>query len=371
MSGEYRREGVLNIEPKPADLLEGLTLEGGWVVTQRLERDPGATGGSFSSAYFVERHVEGMPFEMAFLKALDLSAAFNMPMGVVDALQYLTNAFIHERDLVMKCAAERLGSVVVGIEAGEVIVSDPSVNPLLKSVPYLIFERADGDVRKIMNDRLVGIDDAWAFRVLHGVANGLRQLHQTGISHQDVKPSNVMSYGKESRVGDLGRACLRDRTGFYDAMPIAGDPLYAPPEYLYGKIPSDYWIGRKAVDAFQLGSLLVFLLGGAGMTSLIQEELDDAFHWSTWPYPYENVLPYVRNAFDVAVESLVNSLSDNISVASEVESIVRELCDPDPSLRGFPSRGSRSHQFSMERYVSQFDRIALKAEIALTRRDAR
>lgn len=358
---------TLIIEPKPADLLEGLTLEGGWVVTRRLTRDPGATGSSFSSPYFVERHLDGMAPEAAFLKALDLSSAFSMPMGVVDALQYLLNAYVHERDLVLRCAAARLGSVVVGIEAGEVIVSDPSVNPLLKSVPYLIFERADGDVRKIMNDRLTGIDDAWAFRVLHGVANGLRQLHQSGISHQDVKPSNVMNYGDESRVGDLGRACLRDRTGFYDALPLAGDPLYAPPEYLYRKIPDDYWIGRKAVDAYQLGSLLVFLLGGVGMTSLIQEELDDAFHWSRWPFPYENVLPYVRSAFDTAIESLVNSLSLDASVASEVESIVRELCDPDPSLRGFPSRGGRSSQFSMERYVSRFDRIALKAEISLAR----
>ena len=349
-------------EPIPANLLEGLTLDSGWVVSELLEKGPDATGGAFSSSYFVQRQVNDLPIEHGFLKALDLSSAFSMPMSIVDALQHLTNAYVHERDLVLRCASERMGSVVIGIEAGEVTLTDASVNPLLRTVPYLIFERGEGDLRKVMDKKLASLEEAWVFRVMHGVANGLRQLHWSGISHQDIKPSNVMSFGDESKVGDLGRSCLRDRTGFYDSMPFAGDLAYAPPEYLYGAMPTDYWTGRRASDAYQLGGLLVFLLSGTGMTALIQKELGVAFHWSTWPYPYENVLPFVRDAFDTAVSSITETLRFDKSVIDHIDKLIRELCDPDPALRGMGSRGSRSGQHSMERYVSRFDSLAIRAQ---------
>ena len=106
-------------------------------------------------------------------------------------------------------------------------------------------------------------------------------------------------------------------------------------------------------------------MSGSGMTALIQERLDPAFHWSTWPNSYQNVLPYVRDAFDLAIATLLNSLPQRLH--PEVDELIRELCEPDPALRGFPSRRGNARQFSMERYVSHFDRIARIAEIDIRR----
>jgi len=211
---------------QPAGLLEGLTLDDGWRVVQRIDRTSGATGGSFSVPYLVERDREGTSPETAFLKALDFSAWHEMRIPFVDAMNILTEQYIFERDLVLRCAGVRMSNVVTGVAAGQVTVLDPAGAPDPIPVPYIIFERADGDIRKVMESKLLRFDEAWAFRVLHGVANGLRQLHQEGIAHQDLKPSNVMTFDNVAKVGDLGRSYITDSSGPFDNLPLAGDCTY-------------------------------------------------------------------------------------------------------------------------------------------------
>jgi serine/threonine protein kinase len=350
---------------KASELLEGLQLDDGWQVVRRMRRTPGSTGGTFSTPYLVERDGPGGTVVVAFLKALDFSLATGMGMPIADALQQLTSAYVFERDLVLRCAERRMSSVITGLGAGQVRVTHESVNPFLAEVPYIIFEQADGgDVRSQLVGSFGVLDEAWTYRVCHGAANGIRQLHQAGISHQDLKPSNVMSVGRASKLGDLGRAAMRDRTGVFDGHLFAGDINYAPPECLYQQADSDRWKRVRQHDLYQLGSLLVFLLTGTGMTALLHQKLPPSFHWSTWPNSYQNVLPYVRNAFDDAYIDIGRTIPDKRH--EDVLRLVRVLCDPDPAIRGWPA-SSDSQRLSAERCVSHFDRIARMAEIDIRR----
>lgn len=61
---------------------------------------------------------------------------------------------------------------------------------------YLIFELADGDIRRHLAVQ-ESLDLAFVLRTLHHVAVGLDQLHRADIAHQDLKPSNVLIYTKE------------------------------------------------------------------------------------------------------------------------------------------------------------------------------
>lgn len=327
-------------------------------MTHLIPRSAGATGGTFSVAYKVERSQSGHP-QRAFLKALDFSIAPTLGLPIADALQLLTNSYVFERDLVMRCANHRMRNVILGLDAGQVTVTDPRVNPILADVPYIILEEADGDVRTAMTSRLAAFDQAWAFRVLHGVANGLRQLHQDGISHQDIKPSNVMTIDAVAKIGDLGRAGLDGGGSPHDGLQIAGDPTYAPPELLYGELQPDDRVRRRACDVYHLGSMLVFFYTGSGLTPLIETELAPTFHWRTWPRDFRNVLPYVRNAFDQIVDRLAMTFPD--SLRAELTTLLRQLGDPDPLVRG-SGTGAGPSRYSMERYVSHFDRLARKAE---------
>jgi hypothetical protein len=142
---------------------------------------------------------------------------------------------------------------------------------------------------------------------------------------------------------------------------IAGDLGYAPPELLYSEFHPDDHIRRLACDSYHLGSMVVYMYTGSGLTPLIEVELAPTFHWRTWPGDFRNALPYVRNAFDYVLSSLEPSIPE--PPRTDVVRVVRELCDPDPLVRGHAEAGASARRYSMERYVSRFDLLARRAEV--------
>ena len=217
-----------------------------------------STGGCFSVCYIVE-DIKG---KKAFLKALDFSKAFK-EIDPIFALKILTEAYYFEREVLTKCRNEKLDHVVLAIDDGIVRFSDGGV------VPYLIFELADGDVR-----RQASVSEqfsiAWSLRSLHHIAVGLKQLHGQGIAHQDLKPSNVLVFnGDTSKIGDFGRSAYKGHAPPHENNPIPGDPTYAPPELLYGYMNSDWNSRRFGCDAYLLGSMTIFFFLGVGATTLI------------------------------------------------------------------------------------------------------
>lgn len=334
----------------PARQLAGLELDGGWRVVGAVEFDDDHTGGYFSQAYIVETS-SGRP---AFLKALDYEWALEAD-DPARALQALTEGFNFERDLLVRCNG--FDRVVRAITDGKVLISG-------QVVQYLILELAKGDVRSQV-DLSKRFDLAFTLRALHHVATGLSQLHGAGIAHQDLKPSNVLVFdNKISKVADLGRASSKGYVPPHEDLDVPGDQTYAPPELLYHSIDSDWSRRRLGCDAYLLGSMVVFFFSGLGMTVRLRRELHDAHAWQNWTGTYVEVLPYVRDAFARVVESFEAEIP--IEVRGDMLDVVRELCEPDPALRGHPLNRARSgNQYSLERYISKFNLLATRAESGL------
>jgi eukaryotic-like serine/threonine-protein kinase len=329
----------------PAKLLLGVTLDGGWKVISAIGRPAAATGGNFSEGYIVESP-EG---KKAFLKALDYSQALREE-DPAKALQALTEAFNFERRVLEKCKDRHLVRV-----NGE-------------PVQYLILELADGDARSQAN-ALKRFNLAWSLRALHHIATGLFQLHGQDIAHQDLKPSNVLAFegGRVSKIGDLGRAAYKGHIPPHDQFDIAGDPAYAPPELLYNYIDPDWSRRRLGCDAYLLGSMVVFFFVGVGTTALLRQNIHSAHAWGTWQGSFPDVLPYIREAFDRVMQTFKAAVDK--PVRDELVVVVRELCEPDPALRGHPrNRAGLGNPYSLERYVARFDLLARRAELGLLRR---
>ena len=280
----------MSTTPKPAELLTGMTLDDGWEVTQLLSAAPGGTGGNFSVSYLVDRDSA-----TAFLKALDLTFVMTTGTGsLVDRLGQATAAYQHDRDIVLSCTGARMSNVVRALAAGEATVDRRTLDSsyhLFADVPYLVFEQAIGDVRAAIDKKLVRFDDAWCLRMLHGAANGIRQIHQAEMAHQDMKPSNVMAFEHVGKVGDLGRASPPGGNGLFDGHFFAGDNTYAPPELLYKELQPDDRVRRRSADLYQVGSLIAFFFTRSGMTAMLEAELDAAFHWRGWPNDYSTRSP--------------------------------------------------------------------------------
>ncbi|MGA2877056.1 MAG: hypothetical protein ABSE82_16185 [Nitrososphaerales archaeon] len=362
-----------NEDTRPAAFLVGRELDDGWLVVEKVTPEPGATGGTFSIGYEIERvDAQGKATgERAFLKALDYSKRIE-GLTTLDAIAIMTEAFQFEVELVQECADRRMKNVVRGIGSGTERVGAG----LIPEVDYIIFEKADGDIRQHI-DALVAFDCAWSLRVLHNVTNGLAQLHRAQVYHQDVKPSNIMVYpdahpNEQSRIGDLGRASKTGRPARHDAYQVKGDPLYAPPESLYGYSLGDDTRDRLAADTYLLGSMVIFMFTKSGVTEGLLNKLDPAFrpplYGGTWGGTFEQVLPHLREAHNEVMEEFYGYINFEISklLRDELMTTARQLCDPDPRLRGIPSRRATSlQQYSMEIYTSKFDLLSVKANLEL------
>jgi eukaryotic-like serine/threonine-protein kinase len=345
----------------PAECLTGLDLASGWHVVSLVKRPPECTGGFFSVGYEV-RNKDG---RRGYLKAIDFTKAHESE-DWTRAIEPLILAYNFERDLLAKCRDHRLRRVVMPIDDGAIQVPG-QLGPLGK-VSYIIFERADGDIRSAASWSK-DFDLAWSLRSLHQTAVGLRQLHGVGIAHQDLKPSNVLVFpNKEgSKVADLGRASDIQTPSATDAMPIPGAIGYAPPEQYYGWRPTNDFTSRFKGDLYHLGSLVFFHFANCSATQALIDKIATTPGLTLTQTDYLQDLPYLQHAFVACLTDLRTSVQPIAkSLTNEVVTIVKQLCEPDPRKRGDPRVGNRlSSQHDLQPYVSRFDRLATRAELKI------
>ncbi|HZT15167.1 MAG TPA: protein kinase [Gaiellaceae bacterium] len=344
-------------EDSPAHSLLGLELDRGWHVVRKVERAADATGSNFAVGYVVENGGQ-----TAFLKALDFSSVFKRDNFML-ALEELTTAFNFEREILERCAAGRMDRIVRVLGHGDVRLEGAAI-----PVSYLIFEQADGDVRKVLRADDRAEDAAWKLRVLHHAATGLRQMHSRDMAHQDLKPSNLLIFeGDSAKLGDLGRASQRSLVAPHDEYPFPGDAAYAPLEFYYGQVATDWAERRQAADLYMLGSLILFLFGEVHMTAAVLERLAESARPGVWRGDYSGVLQYVRVAFNGVLEELDEVLQSRVDddVREGILGLVRHLCEPDPSKRGHPRARAVRHgnPYSLERFISELNVLAGRARV--------
>ena len=337
-----------------AQQLLGRELAGGWRVIEQLVRPLDTSGGAFSTGYIVQNQ-DG---RRGFLKALDYSKAFtdpNIPVSI--ALQRLAETINHEKFVLGRCRDRNLDRIVISIADGTLDVGGPG----LGTVEYFIFELADSDVRKHMGT-INRLDIIWRLRCLHHVATGLQQLHSNDIVHQDVKPSNILVFnGQSQKIADLGRSSCVGQFPPHSALAFAGDRTYAPPDILFRFSFGEKRARDLSVDAYMLGSMVVYLFMDMPMTPLLLSELPPEYRdWTVFSGSVDEIQPHLASAFLRVLESLRHHVTSDLK--DDICSIVSQLCEPDPSRRGHPAQREGSHQqFALNRYVTKFDLLARRA----------
>jgi serine/threonine protein kinase len=259
---------------RPRELLEGEKLSGGWTVGKMIHQK-GGTGANFSVGYTVHND-DG---RNCYLKAMKLVA----------------DLYDFEKKICEACRDFHLRRVVHAIESGSIV---PHAAAPYGKVEYIIFEMADGDVRRHL-DQHAPFDTAFMLRVVHNVAVALEQLHTAQMAHQDVKPSNIMMFPKDigAKIGDLGRAWTQMFPGPHDNYIVPGDGSYAPLELIYRDISPDHRCRRFAADLYHFGNIIAFVFARAHMNTLIGNHLPRPYHPGVWGGTYREVLPYIQAAF--------------------------------------------------------------------------
>jgi serine/threonine protein kinase len=339
--------------------LLGISLKSGWEVFEKITKTANSTGAFFSVCYKAKKDEQ-----TCFLKAFDF-AKFQQLSGdgrqVVDIIADMTTAYKYERDLSEHCRNRHVTKVAFVIDSGEEFLNTYAIG----IVPYLIFELADGDVRSKLNFS-EKLDFAWKLRSLHDIAVGLQQLHNVNVSHQDLKPSNILLFNQNSKLGDLGRSMCKDMESQYNKMIYSGDLNYLPPEMMYRYYEKDWTKRVFATDCYLLGSMIVFYFAGISMSALLCKHIPQTHRHDYWRGTFDEIKPYLTEAFTKAIEEFRASIFDEY-FKKELSQIIEQLCFPFPEQRGHPKNVSNRlcSNYNLERFITKLDVLKRKAELKI------
>jgi len=314
---------------------------GEWKVVARVDKLPTQTGGNFSYGYIAE-NADG---EQYFLKALNFFDIFMMAGRSLDSLEMMLRAYRFEGELLRKCGDRKMKNIVTAADQGEYRESGEFI-----PVPYLVFERAEGDLRS--HSCMTIFDLRVRLGLFKECVKGVNQLHAAQIVHQDIKPSNVLVFASSvGKLADLGRATIPgdDVPNSYDEH--AGDPGYEPIELLYHYYSSDWATRRFAADMFMLGDLLCFLIRDISYLAEYLVLIDRPHHPHVWGGTFEDALPYILRIHSEILQGLKAIFP--VSVADRLTSLIGYLCYPLPEKRGHPRTIVEHYsRFSLERVIS-------------------
>ncbi|MBN2795308.1 MAG: protein kinase family protein [Clostridia bacterium] len=321
---------------------------GKWNILEKRVKDKDDDSGAFSSCYLVQDD-EG---NKAFLKALNYQYAFSaLGLSSVQALNLMTDNFLYETNLLNFCASSNMKRIVTALDHGEYKEPDE-----ILPVPFLVFEIAEGSLKKI--DHVINPDLGWKLLVFHGALVGLSQLHHSKIAHQDIKPSNVLIFGKDySKLSDLGSATQMGNNSNWNKPLHVGDQRYIPIELAYGYCSPDWNTRRFGADLFMMGEILTLMVSGVNILSLMISSLPDIYSPFIYGGNFNDLKPILIDAHNKALLRIKNDIPTPIR--KELLEIIKELTFPIPEDRGNNSKvRDMIGQYSLDRYISKIDRLS-------------
>ncbi len=126
------------------------------------------------------------------------------------------------------------------------------------AMPVIVMEYVSGISLRELLTRSGAMQLALAMYVMRSITSAVATLHDAGVIHRDLKPTNVLFNREgEARVCDFGLACEFDAGAYQGrAEEIGGSPLYMAPEMFDGQV-------SPQLDVYALGIILFEVLVGA------------------------------------------------------------------------------------------------------------
>ncbi|WP_419796372.1 protein kinase domain-containing protein [Streptomyces fuscus] len=166
------------------------------------------------------------------------------------------------------------------------------------------------------------LNPAEAARIGLGLVAALRQVHERGVLHRDIKPGNVLVEEKARRVvlTDFGIAAIQDAKALTMVGMLVGSPDYMAPERISGRPqgpPSDLW---------SLGATLCAALGGRSPFS--RDTTLATLHAVLYEEPE---LPAAAGPLTDVLTSLLRKEPETRPGLTELESALHAVAFPTPT----------------------------------------
>ncbi len=208
---------------------------------------------------------------------------------------------------------------------------------IARGQPYLVTERINGlDLAQLTKKR-GPLPWTTACELIRQAAVGLQYVHDHGVTHRDVKPSNLMLDSMGTlKVLDLGTAHWRGDDLIHSSqagstVSLHGTLAYMAPEQFDRPLNAD-----NRCDIYSLGCTLYYLLCGreplGNPANRTHQEVIDA-HRNETPPPLQSVVP-PETTIPPQLQGIVDRMlakrpTDRFASMTEVIDALEPLCDSD------------------------------------------
>lgn len=168
------------------------------------------------------------------------------------ALKAILKEFVQDPEFRTRFRREAAAAMKVrGRYLATLIDADPD-----GAQPWLAVEYVEGPALTAVVQAGGPLPEADVRRVVSGVAEALRAVHQVGIVHRDLKPSNILIGQDGPFVIDFGIAQASDSTSLTRTGLKVGTPSFMAPEQIRGSIAT------PAADIWALGAVALYAATG-------------------------------------------------------------------------------------------------------------
>jgi predicted Ser/Thr protein kinase len=185
-------------------------------------------------------------------------------------------------------------------------------------VAFIAMELIDGKELKHYFDNKHRFTPSDIARIMGEVLSALQHAHERGVTHRDVKPSNVILLRSGAvKMADFGVARL-EKSELTQAGTMIGTPMYMSPEQILGMAGVD---GRA--DIFSCGVMLYQFLTGekpftGSVTIVMQKVLNEE------PPPPSQLNPSLSPAWDAVVrKAMAKKPADRYQSAAALADAIR------------------------------------------------
>ncbi|MFD2028686.1 serine/threonine-protein kinase [Promicromonospora aerolata] len=168
------------------------------------------------------------------------------------ALKAILKEFVQDPEFRTRFRREAAAAMKVrGRHLATLIDADPD-----GAQPWLAVEYVEGPALTAVVQSQGPLPEPDVRRVLAGVAEALRAVHQVGIVHRDLKPSNILIGQDGPFVIDFGIAQASDSTSLTRTGLKVGTPSFMAPEQIRGSVAT------PAADVWALGAVALYAATG-------------------------------------------------------------------------------------------------------------
>lgn len=214
---------------------------------------------------------------------------------------------------LLKCKDLNDSSIVEILDFGKCRLNTSSdiKKPSLKEFLYYTMEPADSDLLEYIK-KYPNLDEQTRVSLCTSITKGILELHKLGYYHRDLKPDNILIFGDNWKIADLGLIGHRQTNFDIDKEnDLIGPKGWLSPEavnkWLCGDIDfseHDCIIDDQS-DIFQLGKLFCFIMQGNNPMGILRVR-DLNFNNNKMKHLIKRMLHYPKKKRAKNIQAVLN-----------------------------------------------------------------